>query len=311
MWFASNEVLFQTILVYALLAFSIQISLRAGVFSLAGVGCWAIGGYVVAILSLRGWNIVLALVIALVAAGIVTMLLSLLLVRLRGLYLGMATVAFNLMVGVAVLNGGSLTGGATGLYGIPATVGLGVLALIAAVVALLLTALETRALGRAYEVVREDEQLANSLGVNTQHARHFVFVLSGIVGALAGGLHALVLGTVSSEDSGFSVIVVALTMVIIGGFQSWRGALIGAALIQWLPVGLQSMGFAAVSDWWTAIYGALIVVIAVYAPRGILGLLQDGTRRLGAMLAPRDRRPAPEFDGDKPAPRLEPAGREQ
>ncbi|WP_226359369.1 branched-chain amino acid ABC transporter permease, partial [Pseudonocardia sp. ICBG601] len=185
---------------------------------------------------------------------------------------------------------------ATGLYGVPATVSAPVVLAVVVVVALLLTAFESKALGRAYEIVREDEELARSLGVDTDRARHLAFVVSGMVGTLGGALNVMVLGVVSPTDSGFPVIVLGLTMAIVGGFRSWRGAFIGAALIQSLPIVLQSLGLDLVSDWWPAIYGALIVVIAVYASRGILGLLQDVGRRL------RERRKPPPVTPTEPAP---------
>lgn len=271
---ASWEVFFQTVLVNALLAFSVQIALRAGVFSLAGVGCWAIGAYTLSILSLRGVNSVAAIAAAVAIACVVSYVLALVLVRLRGLYLGMATVAFNQMVGVAIINGGQLTGGEMGLYGINAPVTTLQLVLVAAAVCVMLWAMERGVLGRAYNIVRDDESLAESLAIDSAGLRRFAFVLSGAVGALGGALNAMLLGIASPTDADFPVIVIALTMVIVGGFHSWRGALLGAALILWLPIGLQSFGIKGMQEWWSVIYGALILFIAVYFPKGLLGALQ-------------------------------------
>lgn len=277
---ASYEVLFQTILVYSLLALSVQVSLRAGVFSLAGVGCWAIGAYTLGILVLRGVHPILAVVAAIVIACVVSYVLALILVRLRGLYLGMATIAFNQMVGVALINGGNLTGGELGLYGITVPVTTIQLLAVVVVVCLLLWAFERGVLGRAYNIVRDDEPLAASLAINSESLRRFAFVLSGALGALGGALNAALLGIASPTDADFPVIVVALTMVIVGGFHSWRGALIGAALIQWLPIGLQSLGIKGMSEWWSVVYGALILVLAVYVPKGLLGWFQQSWETL-------------------------------
>ncbi|MBX3577396.1 MAG: branched-chain amino acid ABC transporter permease [Rhizobiaceae bacterium] len=271
---ASWEVFFQTVLVNALLAFSVQIALRAGVFSLAGVGCWAIGAYTLSILNLRGVNTLVAIVAAVAIACVVSYLLSLVLVRLRGLYLGMATVAFNQMVGVAIINGGELTGGEMGLYGVNAPVTTLQLVIVVGVVCLMLWAMERGVLGRAYNIVRDDESLAESLAIDTGSLRRFAFVLSGAIGALGGALNAMLLGIASPTDADFPVIVIALTMVIVGGFHSWRGALIGAALILWLPIGIQSFGIRGMHEWWSVVYGALILGIAVYFPKGLLGGLQ-------------------------------------
>lgn len=282
-FFSSNEILLQTIAVFSLLAFSVQISLRAGAFSLAGVGCWAIGGYSLAISDRHDMHPVIGVLIGIVVSAIISYLLALLLVRLRGLYLGMATIAFNQMVGIALIHGGDFTGGELGIYGIGARISTFQLFAVLALVSFLLWALERGMLGRAYNIVRDDEPLAASLGIDSESMRRFAFVLSGAVGGLAGALNAMMLGIVSPTDADFPVIVIALTMVIVGGYHSWLGALIGAALIQWLPIGLQSFGIEGMSEWWSVVYGLLILFIAVYMPRGLLG----GLQRLGSLMARR------------------------
>lgn len=292
-----EEALLQNILVFALLAFSIQVALRAGVFSLAGVGCWAIGGYTVAILTDRGVAPVLAILAALVLAAAVSWLLALLLVRLRGLYLALATVAFDLLVTVIATNGGDLTGAANGLFGVPLALDTTQVEVIVAVVAVVLTVLELGFFRRAFEVIREDEELAVAFSVDSKRMRRFAFVLSGVIGALSGAVAVLLFGAISPTESGFSLIVLALTMVIVGGFNSWVGALIGAALITWLPVGLQ--GF---SSWWNVIYGGVLIVMAVYVPGGILGVLGAALRHRPDRLRPGRGRTAPEPVGRAAAP---------
>jgi branched-chain amino acid transport system permease protein len=142
-------------------------------------------------------------------------------------------------------------------------------------------------LGRTFTVAREDEELAQALAVDTARLRRFAFVLSGTLGGLAGSLNVLLLGSISPTDAGFELIVVALTMVILGGFHSWVGALLGAMLVQWMPIALQSL-----ASWWNIIYGVLVVVVAIYAPAGILGLLQRLAGAIGRARAAR-RRPEP------------------
>lgn len=279
-WLGANELLFQTMLIYAILAFSVQVSLRAGVFSLAGVGCWAMGAYTLGILNRYGVSSAAAIVVAIAIAGIASYLLALILVRLRGLYLAMATIAFNQMVAIALLNGGDFTGGEAGLYGINTKISTIQVIAVVAVLALLLTGLERGAIGRALDTVRDDDELATSLALDSARLRRFAFVLSGMIGALGGALNAMLLGIANPSDTDFSMIVVALTMVIVGGFHSWRGALLGAILIQWLPVGLQSFGVAGMSAWWSTVYGALIVLISVFVPRGLLGVCQILWREL-------------------------------
>jgi len=270
-----DAALISSIVVYALLAFSVQVPLRAGVFSLGGIGCFAVGGYTTAILSIHGVPTPLALVAGVALGGVVSFLLALVLVRLRSLYLAMATVAFVIIVGVVAANAGDLTGGSLGLFAVPGSIGLGTIEIIGIAVALLLFALERYVSGRSVVVAREDEDLANSLGIDIGRQRRMMFAVSGMLGGLAGGCHVLTVATIAPETAGFSMIILVLTMVILGGFGTWVGAAIGAVVLTWLPLEISSLG-----DWWPVIYGLMLTVMAVYAPAGIVGLLSRPTRWL-------------------------------
>jgi branched-chain amino acid transport system permease protein len=281
-WYDANESLIQTILIYTLLAFSVQVALRTGVFSLAGIGFYAIGSYAAAVLvGDHGVATVPAVAAAVALCGVLGWLLAWLLVRLRDLYLAMATVAFDLMVGVVALNWRDVTGGSLGLFGVP--IGVTTLGMFACVVvvAFLLLLMERGTMGRTLETVREDEELAESFAVDTRRYRRLAFVVSSMIGALAGAFHALLYTTVSPGDAGFNLIVLALTMVIIGGYGSWIGAFIGAVLIAWLPLRLESM-----SDWWYALYGAMMIVVATYVPGGVYGVARSLLQRAPTVRLP-------------------------
>lgn len=267
-WYANNETMIQQIIIYALLAFSIQVALRSGIFSLAGIGFYGIGSYAAALLVRDGWPTVAAVAAAVVLCALVGWVLAMLLVRLRDLYLAMATVAFDLMVGVVALNWTRLTGGPLGVIGIPVSVTTLAIFLTLVVAAVGLLLLERGTVGRAMVAIREDEDLAHSLSVNVRRYRRFAFVISAILGCLAGAFHALLYVTVQPGDAGFDLIVLALTMVIIGGFGSWVGALVGAILLTWIPLKLTSIG-----EWWDVVYGALMILMATFVPGGILGIV--------------------------------------
>ncbi|SDC72459.1 branched-chain amino acid transport system permease protein [Geodermatophilus telluris] len=277
-WWVSHLVLVQSTFISLLLALSIQVPLRAGVFSFAGVGSYAIGAYTAAILTIRAQLApVLAIGAGVVLAAVVGYLLALLVARLSGLYLGMATISFALFLGVLATNGGELTGGATGLFGAISTLTTTHVVAISVVVVLLLAASERGAYGRRVDAVREDPHLAVSLGIDVTRVRRRVFVVSGALGACAGGMNALLRTTVSPETVGFHLVVTALTMIIVGGALSWAGAAIGAVIFTWLPSVLQVVG-----DWQLVVYGVLVAAAAVWVPGGLLGLAQDGWRRLRA-----------------------------
>ncbi len=277
-WYLSHLVLIQATLISFLLALSIQVPLRAGVFSFAGIGSYAIGAYTAAILTIRAQVApLLAVGAGVLIAMAVGWLLALLVARLSGLYLGMATISFALFLAVVATNGGDLTGGATGLYGALSTLTTGHVAGIVVVVVLGLVLAERGVFGRATDAVRVDPQLAVSLGIDVNAVRRRVFVISGALGACAGGMNSLLRTTVSPETIGFHLVVTALTMIIVGGALSWAGAAIGAVVFTWLPTVL-----AFVGDWQVLVYGLLVAIAAVYVPTGVLGLLQQGWRRAQA-----------------------------
>jgi branched-chain amino acid transport system permease protein len=275
-WWSNNETLIQIVIVYALVAFSIQVALKAGTFSLASIGFYSISSYAAADLVGHGWPTVLAIVGGVVISAVVGWVLARLLVRLKDLYLGMATVAFDLMVGVVALNWVSVTGGPTGKFSIPVTVSATGMLIVLIVVVVLLELLQRGTIGRTIEATREDTQLAVVTGIDTRRYQRFAFVLSAMLGGLAGGLHALSSSAISPDDANFSFIILALAMVIIGGFGSWIGALIGAIVLGYLPLRLTSIG-----DWWPVIYGSVMLLVATYLPGGIYALIRraiSGTR---------------------------------
>ena len=250
-------------------------------FSFAGIGSYAIGGYTAAILFAKhGWSEPAAIAAAMVLAGIVGYLLALVVQRLDGLYLGMATIAFDLILGVIATNWHSVTGGATGLYDVLGNIPMPVLVGLTVIVIVLLAFTERGRLGRRITAVNRDPQLASSVGVRVSSYRQAAFVISGLLGALAGALNTLITTTIGPGNIGFTLIVTVLTMIIVGGARSWLGPAIGAVIFTWLPDLLQF-----VSQWQAVIYGFIVAVAAVWMPGGLVGLTTNLYRRFGSRSA--------------------------
>lgn len=268
-WLQVHQVLIQESAIFVLMAMSFQVVLRSGVFSFASIGFFGIGAYTVANLAKHGIGTPASLTIATLAAFAVGYLMSLPLVRLRGLYLGMVTFAFDQIVVVVGNNGGHLTGGPVGLYGVPLGVNTTDVLVAAVIGIVLVSQLERRSLGRSLEALRTDENLARSLGVEVNRRRNFIFALSAALGGLAGGLYVLAFSTIAPVSFGFDLLVSALTMAVIGGVGSWVGATIGAIFVTWFPD-----LFHFVGTWKSLVYGVLIIIVVVYEPFGFLGLLQ-------------------------------------
>jgi branched-chain amino acid transport system permease protein len=270
-WYDANLVLIQGTLTGLLLALSVQVPLRMGVFSFAGAGAYGIGAYGGAILVLDYEMAALpTLLLTTVGGAVVVLVLGLMIFRLNGLYLAMATVAFDLIISVVAINGGELTGGSTGRFGVITDFTMAQMFTIAVAALVLVAMSELGRTGRRVDAVRDDPELAASLGIRVRRYRLVAFFVSGALGACAGCLNILVRSAVSPLDIGFPLIVLALTMIIVGGSLSWKGAVIGAIIFTWLPDVL-----AVIGEWQELIYGIIVAIAAVLLPRGIYGLYVD------------------------------------
>ena len=268
LWYSEHLTLIWQTLIAIPLALSVQIALRSGLFSFASIGFYGIGGYAVGILTLHGWPPMVALLLVCTASVLIGYVISSAVVHLRGLYLGMVTFAFDLILTVVATNGGELTGGALGLIGIP--IGVSTLGLVIATCLVLALAHRTEryAVGRSIAGMEASDQLAVSVGVDVRKQKRLIFALSAGLGALSGSLFALAFGTMQPTTAGFSLVILALTMAIIGGTAAWPGAVIGAAIITWLPTFTSYVG-----SYQNLVYGVVLVAVVMYAPDGILGLL--------------------------------------
>ncbi|WP_028472391.1 branched-chain amino acid ABC transporter permease [Nocardioides alkalitolerans] len=273
-FYLTNLVLVQATITGLLLALSIQVPIRMGVFSFAGAGAYGFGCYAGAILVLDyQMAAVPTIVITGLLAGLVVLVVGLLIAKLNGLYLAMATVAFCLIISVVAINGGELTGGSTGRYGVISDFTMGHMFAIGAIALVLVALSERGKLGRRVDAVREDPELAASMGINVRRYRLVAFAVSGVLGGVAGAMNILVRSAVSPLDIGFPLIVLALTMIIVGGSLSWKGAVIGALIFTWLPDLL-----AVVGEWQELIYGIIVAIAAVLLPRGLYGVYVDTKR---------------------------------
>ncbi|MCR2764357.1 branched-chain amino acid ABC transporter permease [Microbacterium sp. zg.B48] len=276
MWIAANTVLIQGTVTTFLLALSLQLPMRVGVFSFAGAGLFGVGGYTAGMAMVKfGLDTWTAVSLGVLVAAFVGALLGLVLQRLNGLYLAMATVAFDLIVAVLAGNLKDLTGGHVGLFGAAGRIELWHLGVILALVITAFVFLERGGIARRIDAVRTDPALAASLGIPVAGFRWASFVISGVVAGLGGALQVLLRTTISPENLGFHLVVLALTVVIVGGARSWIGALIGTVIFTWLPALLSVAG-----EWRTVVYGIIVTLAAIFFPGGIWGSIVLLRRRL-------------------------------
>lgn len=277
-----------------LLALSVWTPLSAGQLSLGSAGFMSIGAYTAALLSINfGWPMIATVPVAAAAGGVVAVIIGYPALRLRGVYLAIATLAFGEMVRIAALNL-RLTRGALGLAGIPQMVDetawhlmdnwanggymLGLdpftvasLFILAVLLLLLFTAVyflyaqQHSRTGRALTAVRLDEAVAQSMGIDITKYKLLVFGQSGVFAGLAGGLYAHLYYFVSPGDFGFNRAIEMLVYVVLGGMQTLWGALVGAAALTLLP---EMLRFSAAYRHMT--YGMLLIIMMTLRPQGLI-----------------------------------------
>ncbi|PSJ65255.1 branched-chain amino acid ABC transporter permease [Kumtagia ephedrae] len=259
----------------ALLAFSQYVVLRAGVFSLGTAAFAALGAYAAAILATK---LAMPTWLGLVAAfGIGTLagaLVAIPLARLRGVFQALATLALVQIVLSITLNWVDLTEGALGINSIPKTVGLVGMLVAVVVVGYFLAVIGSSSIGRAFDIIREDETVAVSLGISVPKHHMIAFILSGAIAGLAGGLHAYNSYSITPNEYGFNMLVIVLAMVVLGGRVSIWGPLVGAVILTVLPELLR--GF---QEYRMVVQGALLMVSIVFLPRGVADTALAALRR--------------------------------
>lgn len=291
-FFYTYQSLFDHILVYALLAMSQYVVLRAGVFSLGTAGFAALGAYGTALLITKaGWSPLASIVAGMLLGTAASALLAMPLSRLRGVFQAVATLALVQIVLSATQNWVSLTNGALGVNGIPKVASTPVLLAVVAVVVFLLVAMGRHSIGRAMDVIREDETVAVSLGISVPYYHRIAFIVSGALAGLGGALQATSSYAITPHEFGFSMLVAALTMVVLGGRTTVWGALVGAAILTTLPE-----LFRVFADYRNVVQGILLMLVIVYLPRGVADTLLSEWRDRRLRRAARAAQPVP----DKP-----------
>ena len=279
--------LFNVFLIGSGYALSQWVVMRAGVFSVATAGMASIGAYAAAILTTRmGWHYLASLAAALVLGAAVGLLLSWPLARLRGVFQAIATLAFVQVVMAFALYSDNLTGGAMGLNAIPTLVGTVETLIALVLVVYLMTAISATRLGRAFEAIRQNEAVASSLGVSVNFHQALAFAISGAIAGLFGGLEAFQSFTLFPATFGFPAVIAALSYVVLGGRRSVAGPIVGAAILLALPEISRPL-----ADYRMALYGAILMLVIAFLPRGIVdtGLLALRRRRIARLLPPEPR----------------------
>ncbi len=286
-----TEVVLQFMLVSGILGVSIYLVLKTGMFSLANAGFMAIGAYV-GVLSTTQLDIPLgiALVVSMIVAGLVAIPIGLPVLRLRDIYLAIATIGFGEVVRIFLLNFDnivasimtamegervrySLLYGARGIRGIPKLTETWHLVLFVIVLMFFLWRLKNSRFGRAMDAIRQDENAAANMGINVVYVKNVVFILSAMIAAAAGVFNGHLTRIVTPDTFGFDKAVDILAFAVLGGLSTWVGPIVGGMVLTALPEVLRDL-----NQYRGVFNGLVLLVVIVYLPGGLIN--PTGWRRL-------------------------------
>jgi branched-chain amino acid transport system permease protein len=298
------------ILIYVMLGWGLNIVVGlAGLLDLGYVAFYAVGAYSYALLSTTfGWSIWICLPLAGILAAFWGIILGFPVLRLRGDYLAIVTLAFGEIIRIILVNWTDFTNGYAGISGIPHVTFFGIpfndddngfaatfhldyapihrtvflyylilcLALLTNFVTLRLRRLP---IGRAWEALREDEIACRSLGINTRNTKLTAFALGAMFGGIAGSFFSVRQGFVSPESFTFIESATILAIVVLGGMGSQIGvALAAIAMIGGTEI-LRELDWLKLvfghdfdpTQYRMLIFGLAMVIMMIWKPRGIIG----------------------------------------
>jgi branched-chain amino acid transport system permease protein len=297
--------------IYAIVALSMNlVNGFCGMFSLGQAGFMSIGAYAVAIFTvpvelrpdvfyIKPMNPFLAnielpfpaaMLLGGVLAGVFAFIIGFPVLRLKGDYLAIATLGFSEIIRVVFTNIQTITNGSLGIKNIPVLSGMPVIYLVLIITIIILALLLSSSFGRAIKAIREDEIVAESLGIDLFKHKMIAFVGSGFFAGIGGGLYAAFLGTVDPKNFMFILTFNFLLIIVLGGLGSITGTVIASFIVTY---GLEAMrffdepfsvgGFAIPlfkPGLRMVLFSAMLMVIVIFWQRGLFGKTELTWRRI-------------------------------
>jgi len=269
-FYQTHTVLIAQIGINSILAASMFLVLYSGQLSLAAPGFMAVGAYTAVLMGLY-WNTPLAVNVlaGTLLAGAVGFLVGLPVLRLRGVFLAIATIGFIEALTEGVILNLPITGEGLGLKNPSADplTGINLVLISLAAVIFIVWRLTKGRLGRAWAAIRQDEVAALSQGIHVARYKMIAFVLSALLAGFAGGLESHLNFFVDPNEYGVTRTVQVLTFAVLGGAGNVLGPVVGALFLTSLPEIVRFPNF----DPRDVISGAILIAVIIFRPQGIVG----------------------------------------
>lgn len=273
------------LMVFAVLSLGMHVVIgEAGQFALSHTAFYGIGIYTAGILN-AAWHppFFVSILAGGAIAAILGYIIGFLALRMRDIYLALATFAFGEAMQWVFLNWDAVTGGSNGmqmqparLFGLRLTNDLQAYPFVVGLAALMLWItvwLSRSQYGSALRAVRESDVAAMAMGINARAMKQSAFVISAAFAGIAGGMYTLFVSFIHPDSLGFQTTILVLTMVVVGGLGSVRGAIAGA-----LVLGVISEVLRQAQSAQEIIYGLILLGFMMFKPRGLF----SGSGKRGA-----------------------------
>jgi branched-chain amino acid transport system permease protein len=271
-----------------ILSLSLQVAIGyTGLLNFGHIAFYAIGAYTSALLTINGVPFIWAFLLAGIIASIFAYLLSIPTNKLKGDYLGLATIGFSFLIYAVLINWTWLTRGPLGIPGIPKPVLFGIvfntnyLFLILTIIITLLSWFIIKKIinskfGLLLQAVRDDETVAKSLGKNTFKVKTIGLIVSAFFAGIAGSLFAHFITFIDPSSFTFMALIPVITIIIVGGLASIKGTVIATIILTLIPEILRFVGLPSslVGPGRQIIFALILLIILLYYPKGFYGKIE-------------------------------------
>jgi branched-chain amino acid transport system permease protein len=244
-------------------AYGAFLPMSAGQLNLGVAGFAGIGAYISAVLSNSGVALLLSIPCAAIGAALVAVIVSVPVLRTRGIYLALATFALGQVVQATLLNVPAI-GGAAGYPVLEYLSGVRVASIAVVLVAGIFFLFSTR-FGISVAAVRHDERVADLMGLNTRAFQAAAFSIGAAIAGVGGALYAHHYGFIEAQHFGIGLGIMIVLYAVFGGTQTVFGPIAGAAVFTLLPELLRSG-----QQWRYIVFAALIIIMMALRPQGLI-----------------------------------------